>query len=182
MTKEQTTIIAHSRKMGAPVPMPTVELEPGESAQHHCVCCGGVTQTVWGYIYVEGGARAVYYATWTREHPERGFEVAISIGGWGEGADPRNKRLVVLEGRFLETGLTFCVRDAAGSRWAAHSLLGQPLAREDVISTPLAAELFHLVDHLVVDDPRVREFTVSERAAVPEADGSGANSEGSAPR
>ena len=135
-----------------------MEIEIGKSANHPCSCCGGTTRTVWGYVYSGGNARAVYYVRWTIEHPEEGLSFAISIGHWGEGANPAGRQTVTLECRLLENGPGFMVVDAASSAWGNAEFLGTMLSREKALSSPVSKEAFSIVDRIIEDDKRVKEF------------------------
>jgi len=135
-----------------------MEIESGESADNPCSCCGGTTRTVWGYVYCDGDAHAVYYVSWTIGHPDQGLSLAISIGKFGEGVTPAQRQTVAMEGRFLESGPGFMVVDAASSAWGNAEFLGAKLSRSDALSSPVSKEAFSIVDRLIQDDVRIKEF------------------------
>ncbi len=132
----------------------------GKSAEHPCSCCGGTTRTVWGYVYSDGEAHAVYYATWTEQHPEHDLSFARSIGGWGEGANPGEKKMVALECRILDNGPALMVVDAAGSG-LANPYLGTMLTRQQVLSSDIKQKASDIIDRIIEDDKRVKEFIVA---------------------
>jgi hypothetical protein len=140
-----------------------MEIELGESADNPCSCCGGTTRTIWGYVYSDENARAVYYVRGSMWHPEQGLSLAISIGRWGEGASPAERQTVALEGRLLENGPAFMVVDAASSAWGHQGFLGAMLSRQDALSSPITKEAFSIVDRIIEVDERIKEFVGQQR-------------------
>jgi hypothetical protein len=53
------------------------------------------------------------------------------------------------------------VVDANQTPMATHPLAGRSLAREDVVGTPLAQEVFDLVDAIWLNDGNIAEVTAS---------------------
>ena len=112
---------------------------------------------MWGYIYENDDARAVYFIRWTEGHQERGAEALVSIGAWGDGTGPADRRAFSLECRLLETGPAFMLVDAHALPWANEDL-GRPLARSEALVDALKPSVFVVLDRLVEDEPRFREF------------------------
>ena len=49
-----------------------------------CECCGNRSRCVWGYIYKDGDAAAVYYVHWTLGHIlDHGANFDLILGLWG---------------------------------------------------------------------------------------------------
>jgi hypothetical protein len=135
-----------------------VSIEPdGEAVHGSCPDCGKDTRSVWGYISNDAGARAVYFIRWTDGHVERGAQLIVSIGGWGEGTNPSDRVVFGLEGR-VDPSLAFMVVDAAELPWSDQEHLGAKLTRADALAHPFAAEVFGILDALVARDPRFRAF------------------------
>jgi hypothetical protein len=63
-----------------------------------------------------------------------------------------------MEGRFLEGGPGFMVVDAASSAWGNAEFLGAKLSRSDALSSSVSKEAFSIVDSLIQDDVRIKEF------------------------
>ena len=119
----------------------------GESNTTACPDCGNPTRTIWGYIDNDEGAYAVYYAWWRPGHLERGAQLLISIGGWGEGADPSRKRAVGLDSRMGDDRPSFTVVNASELPLASAEFLGKMLSRDEAFESGAATEAFHVRSH-----------------------------------
>jgi hypothetical protein len=140
-----------------------LQIDPGESADlGACPCCGNMGRSVWGYVSKEKLARAVYYARWIDKHLDRGVQILLSIGSWGETSNVSMRRMVAVECRMGEGRPTFMIVDAARMPWADEELLGKGLTREQVINDPVKDEIFSIVDQVTFEDWRIKEFLRSE--------------------
>jgi hypothetical protein len=134
-------------------------LEPdGEKFHGPCPDCGEATRSVWGYISTEEAARAVYYIRWTDFHLERGAQLGISIGVWGEGSRPIDRALFGVECRIGAAGPEFMLVDAASVPWSADEFLGMSLTRHQALADSRKSEVFEMLDRIVEGDPRFRTF------------------------
>lgn len=124
----------------------------------HCDCCGNESKTIWGSLADSSGARAVYYVQWTVEEPDHMPNFDIVLGPWGDGTAPSDRVLVSLLYRPSPRGGSFMVASGKGRRADDRSLCGRALDRTDVIGTPLATEVFSLVDSLWLTEPRIEEI------------------------
>jgi hypothetical protein len=127
-----------------------------------CPDCGNETIDVWGYAYRDEQVHAVYFIRWTQGHPERGAQVAISLGTWGDDATPERRSCVAVECRLHEGALAYRLTDAGETPWAHRELLGRMMPRTEVIGTPLAQHVFDVLDAITADEPRLRSFGASE--------------------
>lgn len=133
-------------------------IEPdGEGAHGPCPDCGHNTRSVWGYVSNEVGARAAYFIRWTDGHRERGAQLIVSIGGWGEGTLPSDRIAFGIECR-VDTGPSFMLVNADELPWGDEEFLGAKLTRAGALSHPLKPEVFDILDALVAQDPRFRAF------------------------
>lgn len=136
-----------------------IEIEPdGEEAHGPCADCGEQTRSAWGYVSNQDGARAVYFARWTDGHLERGAQLMVSIGLWGEGTGPEDRIAIGLECRILDERPSFMVVDADQMPWSNKNLFGAYRTRAEVIADPIRFEVFRILDRVVEDDPRFRAF------------------------
>jgi hypothetical protein len=116
------------------------------------------TADVWGYAYRDEQAHAVYFIRWTRGHPERGAQLAISVGVWGDGGTPESRSCVGVECRLVHGAPAYRIADASETPWANNALLGRMLVRDDVIGTPLAQQVFAVLDAITADEPSFGSF------------------------
>ena len=128
--------------------------EPNRS---HCECCGGVTVSLTRFVYQDGDAHAVYYARFGEQHEPGVVEAVVSVGEWGEGAGPWDRVAFPLRLRVAETEYQVTVVDAAESPWQGVELLGRMLNREEALAHERLAEVFHVTDHMVIDDKPIRD-------------------------
>ncbi|MFJ4144998.1 DUF2199 domain-containing protein [Pseudomonas sp. NPDC089734] len=133
-----------------------LEIELGdEEVVGHCDTCGHETRTFRGFVYDQEGAYAIYLCTYTASHPESGVEMAVSIDGWGTGADPALKECVALEWYQGEAGPGCRVLDAPDSPWASHAILGRMLPRDQAMNAGKASEAFAISDAVWLNDQRL---------------------------
>ena len=139
--------------------MTALTIEPGEAAKPHpCRCCGETTFMVYGLVYHEGSAHAVYFAGWSEGHRDRGLRLAVSIGEWGEGSTPEGRIAVGLSARLRAGQVIFDVVAPADSPWSTFSLLGEMLSETEARAHPYLEAFVDVAKQAVKDDPRVRRF------------------------
>src|SRR5262245_10798962 len=111
--------------------MDQLEVEPDGSADFGpCACCGNNSRRVWGFVRTPTAALACYFVHWTltRVH-DHGANFDLILGRWGEGSSARDRVLVALEYRLLESGPGFMVIDAGTRPAASSDLVGRPRSR-----------------------------------------------------
>lgn len=135
----------------------TIEQGP-EQESKFCTCCGNKTLTVHGFVYDDNNAYAVYFASWTPGHRERGLSMAIGLGEWGEGSSSGKRRSIGLECRTTGEQYQFMVIEPEQSPWGKSEFLGQMLPREKARDDFQIKEFFQIADHIVQEDSRVRAF------------------------
>jgi hypothetical protein len=130
---------------------------PWSNSSSTCACCGRRTNTVWGDVSAQGAALAVYYVQWTAEAPEHDVNIDLVIGAWGEGTAPTDRFLASLLYRPSSEGGSFMVTDGRSRLPTKQDLCSRAMDRAEVIGTPLAHEVFALLDALWLSDPRLAE-------------------------
>jgi len=133
-----------------------LDLEP--PTEHLCECCGDVTVTLTRFVQGDEETVGAYYARFGRRHPERVVEALVSIGPWGEGTGPWDRvafplRLWVADDQY-QVGLV----DACESPWQGVQIFGRLLDRAQALEDERVKEVFHITDHMVVEDPAVRDY------------------------
>ena len=131
----------------------------------HCNCCGTQSRTIWGDLADSSGTRAVYFVQWTVNEPGHMPHFDIVLGPWGEGTAPGDRVLVSLLYQPRPGGGSFMVASGKGRRADDRSLCGRALERADVIGTPLANEVFSLLDALWLSEPRIEEIRAMDALA-----------------
>ena len=143
----------------------TVQAEFWGESDGRCDCCGNRTRTIWGGLADASGARAAYFVQWTVGQPQHMPYVDLILGQWGDDTGPQDRVLVSLCYRPQPGGGTFTVVSGQGRPGDDRKLCGQALAREEVIGTPLAADVFALADALWLTEPRIAEMRVLDDLA-----------------
>src|SRR5882672_4044203 len=124
-----------------------------------CECCGNRSRCVWGYIYKDGDAAAVYYVHWTLGHIlDHGANFDLILGLWGDGTSAADRVAVSLDYRLLDGVPTYMVIDAGARPVAENENAGRALARTEVVGQPIAPEVFALCDAILPGDPRIAEL------------------------
>jgi len=147
--------------------MPVITVEPGELKLGTCDACGAQTGRQIGFTYADGDANAVYYLDWCEgSHSERIAYLTVAAGEWGDGTSGADRVAVGIEIR------------AEGMRLAEAPVIDRPdflgrfVPRDEAIALGGIDSLWHLADHIVLDDVaavRVMEWLRGGRATALES-------------
>jgi hypothetical protein len=125
-----------------------------------CDCCGRTSRRLTGYVHTGDATIAAYIVHWTVGHfPELNANVDLIIGNWGDNTTAADRIAVSLEMAIVDDRPTYMVIDAGSRPVAQSSLVGAALSRPDVIGTPLAAEVFAVIDAISEQDDRLASLT-----------------------
>ena len=121
-----------------------------------CDCCGRESHTVWGWVHRSEVTVAAYFVRWTSGHlNDVGANIDLIIGKWGEGTSLSDRFVVSLIHREMPDGTpSVMVTDARADSAIYGEVAASALRRDDVIGTPLAAQIFDLVDAIYIQDGR----------------------------
>ena len=132
----------------------------GEKDFGPCDCCAKMSRSIWGYLHEGGSPEAAYFVQWTLGGvSQHGAHFDFIVGRWGEGATSADRAAVSLAFRRTESGPQFMVIDAQERPVSRSELISRSLKREEVIGTPIAAQVFAMVDHLWLHEGRIAEIT-----------------------
>ena len=134
--------------------MLTIECEAPNNRT--CECCGGVTTSLTRFVFDDGDAYAAYYARFASRHPDRTVQALVSIGEWGEGSEPWDRVAFPLEIRVAGNEFLVGLVDRENSPWKDVQIMGRVLDREEALAHERVQEVFHITDHMVVDDAILR--------------------------
>lgn len=139
--------------------MSALTVELGEAAEPHpCKCCGESTHMVYGLVYHNGSAHAVYFAGWSEGHREQGMRMAVSIGDWGNDATSTDRVAVGLSARLERPQVLFDVMAPADSPWGEYEFIGAMMPADEARGHPYLNAYLEVAKAAVRDDPRVRGF------------------------
>ncbi len=140
--------------------MGVLTIEMGEEVKTQiCADCGKESQSVRGFVYDDGDAYSVYLAVIYTGHKDKLVALAVGIGDWDEGAGPESRRSVTIFIRRSPTEFQMSLQDAEISPWkSAANWLGRMLSRQEALESPLRDAFFHVADHVVANDSRVRSY------------------------
>lgn len=92
-----------------------------------------------------------------RQAPDHNVNVDLIIAAWGEGTTPKDRFLASLLYRPSADGGSFMVTNARSRLPAKQEVCGRAMERAEIVGTPLAQEVFALLDALWLSDPRLAE-------------------------
>lgn len=131
-----------------------------------CKCCGLTSQLATGFIHRDEAESVGYQVHWTKGKVEKhGVGFYFILGRWGDGTTASDRFAVALRYRADAEATGFMIVDAGETSIGSHSLVGKALRREEVVGTPLAQEIFDLVDFVWLNDERIAEITQADSAA-----------------
>jgi hypothetical protein len=135
---------------------PRFEVEQMGETGGHCDCCGNESRRVWGMIHDGDATLAAYWMNWTVGHlTDTGANLDLILGKWGEETSPDDRVVVSMVHREQPDGTpALMVIDASDRPSAKGELAHTALDRAEVIGTPLAAQVFALVDAIYEQDDR----------------------------
>ncbi|MBK1890328.1 hypothetical protein Undi14_09765 [Undibacterium sp. 14-3-2] len=136
-----------------------LKIEFEEPTESRCECCGNTTIRLTRYVYKDNNAFAVYYASFTKGHPEKRLSGIIGLGEWGDDSLASEHRVafpfqIWLKEDNFQVGLI----DKEKSPWSHVTFLGKILDRESALSHKWISDVFHITDHMVVDDKEIADF------------------------
>jgi len=141
-----------------PVDWRSFEVEQSGTSNGHCDCCGSTTKRVWGLIHRDGDAVAAYFVGWAEQRPDHGASFDLILGRWGASATKQDRYAVALDYRIVEGSPQFMVVDAQGRLASDGKLANSALKQSEIIGTPLAPQVFALIDAIYMGDPRLDEI------------------------
>jgi predicted methyltransferase MtxX (methanogen marker protein 4) len=134
------------------------EIELTEPKHSTCRCCGGTMTNLTRFVAKDGLPFAIYYATFADNHRENGVLAAIGIDNdWQE---IESESRVAFACRLWTNGDDYVtsITDKVDSPWSESKVLGRILDRDEALANELVDEVYHLVDHILVEDIVIREF------------------------
>jgi hypothetical protein len=131
--------------------MGLIRIEPEPPVkENRCESCGGTNRLLHGYVYDDENAHGIYFVEWCDgNHPERAAFLTLGLGEFGEGTSAGDRTAFGVEWRAAGMMLT---DEPARDR---PDLLGEFLPREAALQRPDLDHLWHVVDHIVLDDSRL---------------------------
>ena len=129
-----------------------IEIEYEDPSEIVCDCCGNTTTRLTRFVYKDKDAFAVYYAAFTKKHPEKRLSGLISLGEWGEGSTPQERRAFAFQIWQDDESYQVSLVNADQSSWNDAEVMGRVLDREEALKDKWISEVFHITDHMLRDD------------------------------
>ena len=121
-----------------------------QSAGSHARAWNG---SIWGFIAKDDVCLAAYCARWTVDRLENDPTFDLVLGRWGDDATPEDRYCISL---FYRASMnSFMVIDAHEHHLGDGAIASVGLRRDEVIGTPLAPQVFALVDAICLQDRRL---------------------------
>ena len=112
---------------------------------------------MWGFVHSCDSTVAAYWLHWTIGHLDTdGANLDLVIGSWGDDSTSKDRFAASLVYREpADSPPAFMVIDATERQIANSDLVQSALQREEVIGTPIADQVFALVDAIWLQDSRI---------------------------
>ncbi|HEV8639367.1 MAG TPA: hypothetical protein VG370_34600 [Chloroflexota bacterium] len=121
-----------------------------------CERCGGTYRRVYGTVYDDRRRAALYSADLHEEAHDGRVLLVIGALGSGATADDGPRQAVVIGVWSTEAEFQMTIQDRSAFPHENGQFLGRIMDRDEALRSPSKDELFHIADHIVQDDPRVR--------------------------
>lgn len=135
-----------------------IEIELTEPNKSICECCNRETTKLTRFVYNEEGAFAIYYAAFSEGHLDDGIVGVVSLGDWGEDGIPPSRVAFAFRLWQDENNHNITITNANESPWHDSKIIGRKLTREEALNHPWIEDVFHITDHMVVDDNEIKTF------------------------
>ena len=119
-----------------------------------CACCGKTTRGVSGWIEDHEKTLAAYLIHWTEGSAGHPANFDLIFGSWGDGSKAADRSVASFVYLASENGFMAIDAHSRPAGKAAH-VASCPLARDEVVGTPLAPYLFGLLDAIWLQDGRI---------------------------
>jgi hypothetical protein len=141
-----------------------LRIEFEEPTKSVCECCQNITTNLTRFVYRDNDAFAVYYVQFTQGHSEKRLSGIIGLGEWGDDSIGPEARVafpfeIWLNGDNFQIGLA----DAIDSPWSHVTFFGRILDRKEALTHEWINDVFHITDHMVVDDKEIANHFSSPR-------------------
>jgi hypothetical protein len=122
----------------------------GDVERSRCERCAGSNHVLHGYVYEDDLAEGVYFVEWCDgHHPTRAAFLTLGLGPFAEGTTSADRRAFGVEWRAAGMALTDePVIDEPDA-------LGRFVPRAEALEMDDLDHLWHVVDHIVLEDPRL---------------------------
>jgi hypothetical protein len=129
----------------------TIHIEPEPPIkERRCEACGGTNRLLHGYVYEDERPHGVYFVEWCDgEHPEKAAFLTMGLGAFGDDTDRHDRAAFCVEWR--KGGMHLTEEPARGRP----DLLGDFVPRSEALPMPNIDHLWHVADHIVLDDSRL---------------------------
>jgi hypothetical protein len=121
-----------------------------------CPRCQGNYTRIYGTFFDDQRNAGRYSADLHRHDGDRRALLSIGTHCWQEGPRDWEACCVTIEVWTTEEQYEMALRDAAYSPYKENGLLGRVLDRVEALASSAHDQFFHLADHVVTNDPRVR--------------------------
>jgi hypothetical protein len=127
----------------------------GPAQPQPCPACECTRRMVTGEVLGDGGTRAVFLA-FLYDHGEgREAYIDLSVGPWGEGADPAERLWFSTRTGPVPGGAIASTLLDGGFVAPDNPLLGIKVSREECLAHPLLPTIWSYLDSVLVDVPEV---------------------------
>lgn len=135
-----------------------IKIEFEEPNIYNCDCCDNQSVRLTRFVYNDDDAHAVYYCRYTIGHEHKVVEGVMSLGKWWEGSTPADRVAFPFRIWTNEKNYQVGLMDKAECHWKDADLLGTMLDRSESLQHEWIKEVFHITDHIVLEDQPVIDY------------------------
>jgi hypothetical protein len=115
-----------------------------------CESCGGTNRLLHGYVYEDEYAHGIHFLEWCDgDHSPRAAFLTVGLGAFGDGTEAADRMAFCVEWR--ADGMRLTEEPARDHP----ELLGEFIPRDAALKLSNIDHLWHVADHIVLDDPRI---------------------------
>lgn len=123
-----------------------------------CKCCNKQSVNGHGFVYCNGDARAVYYATWSSAHFPKRVSFALSIGEWSDESTTEDRDCFGIEARENKNQIVFQILEPEESLWPSTDLLGPMINRDRASNHSKIKDIFDVLEKILKSHVSIREY------------------------
>jgi hypothetical protein len=123
-----------------------------------CVECGGTHKSAYGFVYKDGDAFGLYFATLHTGHAEPSVGLTLSVGKWWDDDAVDERSWIFLRVWAEDNEYRMRLLDPALSHHRNYKALGSPLKREVTLDSPFRDDFYRVADYIVENDPAVTSY------------------------
>lgn len=123
-----------------------------------CRSCGSLAHLVYGLVFLEESAHAIYLAGYCEAQAGDGVSLSVSIGDFSESGGPHDRTAIWFSALMKSGRVEFLVLEPDRAPFSTLDYLGPSLSRDEGVAHPQLPAFLRVARAATRSDPRVRKF------------------------